>query len=78
MKKSLWKKHKNVADGAAGATQKDGCRGSGAPPEGCPRVEAIEVSEFAIAFASYIEGDTGSLIILIVMADDQRTHGFTN
>ena len=34
-----------------------------------PRVEAIEASEFAIAFASYIEGDTGLLIILIVMAE---------
>jgi len=41
------------------------------PPEGCPRVEAIEVSEFAIAFASYIEGDTGLLIILIVMAEER-------
>ena len=33
-----------------------------------PRVEAIEASEFAIAFASYIEGDKGLLIILVVMA----------
>ena len=34
-------------------------------------MEAIEVSEFAIAFASYIEGDTGLLIILIVMAEER-------
>ena len=33
-----------------------------------PRVEAIEASEFAIAFASYIEGDMGLLIVLVVMA----------
>ena len=42
--------------------------GLAGPSDGCPRVEAIEVSELAIAFASYIEGDTGLLIILIVMA----------
>ena len=71
MKKSLSKKHKNVADGAAGAIQKEGFGGGRSPPEGCPRVEAIEVSEFAIAFASYIEGDTGLLIILIVMAEER-------
>ena len=50
---------------------KGGVRGGRSPPEGCPRVEAIEVSEFAIAFASYIEGDTGLLIILIVMAEER-------
>ena len=31
-------------------------------------MEAMKVSEFGIAFASYIEGDTGVLIILIGMA----------
>ena len=64
------KAHKKVADGAACATQRRSS-GKAEPPEGCPRVEAIEVSELAIAFASYIEGDTGLLIILIVMAEER-------
>ena len=42
--------------------------GGRSPPERRHRVEAIEVSEFATAFASYIEGDTGVFIIPIVIA----------
>ena len=42
--------------------------GGAGPPERCHGVGAIEASEFAIGFASYIEGDTGVLIILIGMA----------
>ena len=73
-------KLQNVSDGAAGAvdknqkdavgaTKKSGLGGQ-SPPERRHRVEAIEVSEFAIAFASYIEGDTGLSIITIVMAGE--------
>ena len=40
-----------------------------------PRVEAIEASEFAIAFASYIEGDAGVRMILVVTADSSAASG---
>ena len=42
----------------------------GSPPERCHRVEAVEVevSQFAIAFASRIASDTGVFIIIIVRA----------
>ena len=68
MKKSPSKNTKKGAASAVGATHKGGFWGGGALRGFIGWVEAIEVSEFAIAFASYIQGDTGVLIILIGMA----------
>lgn len=53
---------------APSAPLKGGFGGGQSPPERRRRVEATEVSYFAIAVAAYIEGDTGVLIILFVMA----------
>ena len=62
------RKNTKKAPQAPSAPLTRGGSGGAAPRGVIGWVEAIEVSEFAIAFASYIEGDTGVLIIPIVMA----------
>ena len=69
---NTFQKHKKIIRRRRRQHLKERVRGGGSSPERRHRVDATLVSEFAIAFASYIKGDTGVLIILIVMADYVR------